>query len=101
MSEIRRISNMVEQILKDVPETRDDDFKLISCLVTRYYPSASNVSLAEMGNSGIYIPSFESIRRSRQKLQVENEDLRGTIPCRQRRKLKEDEYKEYAINGNR
>ena len=42
------------------------------------------------------LPHFESVRRSRAKIQAEIPELSGDRSCRQRRKELEDVYREYA-----
>ena len=44
------------------------------------------------------LPHFESVRRSRAKIQAEIPELAGDRSCRQRRKELEILYRSYALN---
>lgn len=68
------IKENVIYLLRNFPETRDCDLRLTSM----YWKKFDNCSdlLNELYNGNI--THFESIRRMRQKLQMDNEDLRGT-----------------------
>ena len=77
------ISSVVSDMLKQYPKTRDDDFLLILRVWIVQLGNTINddmkkcfrVLLDSYHNKKI--SSFESIRRSRQKLQEENTELRG------------------------
>jgi len=66
----------VKELLEEHPELRDDDNKLIAGI---WYAETEAISLSkfftELAESKLTSP--ESIRRCRQKLQEENEALRG------------------------
>ena len=68
------IKENVIYLLRNFPETRNCDLKLVA----RYWNKFDECSdlLNELYNGNI--THFESIRRMRQKLQMDNEDLRGT-----------------------
>lgn len=98
MNSIKRISNLVKEQLTDCPETRDNDMLL-------YYRVCDKIdSGALMLPFGMVIvnlkqyklPAFETVRRTRQKLQAEYPQLRGTkSTCENRTKL-EGVYRNYA-----
>ena len=98
MAKIITIHQMVESILRQYPGTRDDDRELIQTLYGKYY----GVDFYKPWGSVIKdknLPSFESIRRCRQKLQEQNEDLRGSKKSEEARLNKQEEYLEYAREG--
>jgi hypothetical protein len=98
MAKILTIHQMVERILRDYPGTRDDDRELIKTLYGKYY----GVDYYKPWGAVIKdknLPSFESIRRCRQKLQEQNEDLRGSKKSEEARLAKQEEYLEYARKG--
>ena len=98
MAKILTIHQMVERILRDYPGTRDDDRELIKTLYGKYY----GVDYYKPWGAVIKdknLPSFESIRRCRQKLQEQNEDLRGSKKSEEARLDKQEEYLEYAREG--
>lgn len=70
----KEIKENVTYLLRNFPETRDCDLRLTS-MYWRRFDNCSDV-LNELYNGNI--THFESIRRMRQRLQQDNEDLRGT-----------------------
>lgn len=98
MSRILTIHQMVEAIMKEYPGTRDNDRELIQTLYGKYY----GVDYYKPWGAVIRdrnLPSFESIRRCRQKLQEQNEELRGSKASEEARLNKQEEYLEYAREG--
>lgn len=98
MSRLKTIQQMVEDILRQYPGTRSDDRELIQTLYGKYY----GVDYYKPFGAVIRdrsLPSFESIRRCRQKLQEHNEDLRGNKKSENARLTKQEEYIEYAREG--
>lgn len=76
MGRLKRMQDKVEYILEKHPLTRDDDKMLICAVYSHFY----NVDMREEFGSVMLndkLPSFETIRRCRQKVQEENELLRG------------------------
>ena len=72
---LRNITQMVWFILDRYPETRGNDRELIKVLYDEFYSVWSEPFYMVMNRHDL--PSFESIRRCRQKIQEENEDLRA------------------------
>lgn len=98
MAKIITIHQMVENILKQYPGTRDDDRELIQTLYGKYY----GIDFYKPWGSVIRdknLPSFESIRRCRQRLQEKDESLRGSKESEDARLAKQEEYLEYAREG--
>lgn len=98
MSRLKTLKAEVESILRRYPATRSDDRFLIrvlyqQCYGVHYYDSFGSVIM----NSSL--PSFESIRRCRQKLQEHDESLRGTKDSEDARLAKQEEYIEFAREG--
>ena len=64
MNKQRTVDSKVLSILRECPETRYDDMQLILCYYNRY-------SLEDIVNNykGYGLPCFETIRRSRQRVQ--------------------------------
>ena len=89
------IKENVIYLLKNFPETRDCDLKLVA----RYWNNFDNchvdVSINQIYNG--HVTYFESIRRMRQKLQQDNEDLRGVRYKTRKNKL-EKEVRELIKN---
>lgn len=92
---ILTIHQMVEKILKDYPGTREDDRELIKTLYGKYY----GIDYYQPWGSVIKnknLPSFESIRRCRQKIQEKDESLRGSKKSEDARLDMQEEYLEYV-----
>jgi len=91
-----KLKERVKQLLIKQPLTRDNDNLLIAQIwLDEGVPSESIVFLVKYSKGGF--TSAESIRRSRQKLQYENESLRGeTYNERQR---KGEEVRQTINNG--
>ena len=92
------IHKMVENVLRQYPGTRDNDRELIQTLYGLYY----EIDYYKPWGAVIKdkrLPSFESIRRCRQKLQEQDESLRGSKASEEARLDKQEEYLEYAREG--
>lgn len=92
---ILTIHQMVEKILKEYPGTREDDRELIKTLYGKYY----GIDYYQPWGSVIKnknLPSFESIRRCRQKIQEKDESLRGSKKSEDARLDMQEEYLEYV-----
>ena len=72
MNNQRTVDSKVLSILRECPETRYDDMQLILCYYNRYsYLKVGDLSLDDIVNNykGYGLPCFETIRRSRQRVQ--------------------------------
>ena len=89
------IQQMVENVLRQYPGTREDDRELIQTLYGKYY----GVDFYKPWGAVIRdknLPSFESIRRCRQKVQELREDLRASAEIEQMRLDAQQNFIEYA-----
>ena len=97
-----RVSNMVKQILWDYPETRGNDNLLILKVMeeyANYYGMClDDVSIVSFLNdfAGCEFPGFETIRRSRQKMQETYPELKPNEVVQKFRKEQEQQYREFA-----
>lgn len=98
MSRVREVTPKVLQMLKEHPATRSNDRLLIREIYTKCYGVNPYAPFGEvvMRND---LPSFESIRRARQKVQEYCEDLRAEEPTESIRIAEQEEYLEYAREG--
>ena len=95
MSEdLRNVTQKVWWCLENYPETRSSDRKLIELLYDEFYGVWAAPFYEVLRNNEL--PSFETIRRARQKVQQENEDLRAVDPVEEVRIAKQEEFLEYA-----
>ena len=92
MAKNNELNNLVENILDDHPETRDDDLKLFVWVCYHTHPSLLNETLSKAfwNHDENGLPSFETITRIRRKVQEKNPRLRGTLY--EKRHHKEAEY---------
>lgn len=88
------LTRKVWYCLEKYPETRSSDRKLILYIYSEFYGVYNQAFNRVIENTDL--PSFESIRRCRQKVQEENEDLRAEKPVEDVRIAKQEEYIEYA-----
>ena len=91
---MRNITQMVWWCLENYPCTRNSDRSLILHVYQVFYGVFTTPFYKVMDDTDL--PSFESIRRARQKIQEENEDLRAEKPVDDIRIAKQEEYIEYA-----
>jgi len=95
------IKNEVKQLLIDYPDLRDNKNKLVWIMINNEliksipnldkYNYITIMELLEQGQ--VYVPDFETIRRSWQKIQEENPHLRGKDYLK--RQHKAEEVKQY------
>lgn len=76
---LKKYNEIVEKALREHPETRDDDNKLYVWVLRTVSPEVMN---DPFGKTFYYatekgLPYFETIRRTRQKIQHDNPSLRG------------------------
>lgn len=95
MSRVREVTPNVVEMLKSNPATRSNDRLLIREIYTRCYGVNPYAPFGEvvMRND---LPSFESIRRARQKVQEYCEDLRAEEPIESMRIAEQEDYIEYS-----
>lgn len=99
--DLKQIQQQVEDVLRMDPKARDNDdylYALVCRAQMREKVDTTRISLdAAFKNSiALGLPNYESIRRTRQKAQRDNPELKGTIQNRRRRAALEREYREYA-----
>lgn len=101
MKSLFKMEDVVRDILSWNPNTRDDDFILIYEVYRKINPLVLTLSFGEilLCHNHFGLPSFESIRRSRQKVQQNNPNLRATENTRRVRNKNEDYYKFFNKMG--
>ena len=92
----RRITSLVWYALKHYPETRNSDRKLI-LEIYRMYRVADRPFSEVIEMQGL--PSFETIRRVRQKIQEEYPEMRAVQKVEAERIAKQEEWIEFAREG--
>ena len=91
---MQSITQMVWHCLESYPETRSSDRELILQIYSEFYGVFNQPFFKVLDRNDL--PSFESIRRARQKLQSEWEYLRADDPVEDARIAKQEEFLEYA-----
>lgn len=91
---LNNVTQMVWWLLENYPETRSSDRRLIELLYDEFYGVWDMPFYEVIRNR--QLPSFETIRRCRQKVQEEREDLRAVKEVEDVRIAKQEEYIEYA-----
>ena len=96
--ELVKTNDLVKDILVRFPDTRDSDMYLYYKVVNELNPQAVSMPfgsvllrLDELG-----LPCFETVRRTRQKIQAEHPDLKGSVVVQSLRSVNEEIFKEYA-----
>ena len=97
MTEVEKISKIVEEILNADPLARNDDRYLYCEVVRKIKPHVlfEPFAMVYMDKS---LPSTETVRRSRQKIQEQNKYLRADPDVEAGRMLKEQEFFDFAVN---
>lgn len=98
MSKLKKLSKQVEAIMEEFPLTRADDRLLITTVYIRCYGVRPTAGFSEVMKD-YTLPPFESIRRARQKLQEQREDLRANADIEAIRMKLQEEYIEFAREG--
>lgn len=98
MTRIQNVTPSVRSVLYDFPMAREDDRLLTYLVYVRYYGVRPDASFKEVMKRND-LPSFESIRRARQKIQEMDEDLRGGKMIEKIRMELQREYLDYAQEG--
>lgn len=78
---MKDLTAIVKKVLEEHKEARDSDSKLICWVYSITNPDIMGLSFSKvMWNSAYFdLPSFETIRRTRQKIQHDNPHLRGVM----------------------
>ena len=101
MGSFKKIQDVVEIILTEEPQTRNDDMLLYYLYCTKYgFLTSSTFHKAfedKDYRSNLGISVFETISRCRRKLQAENNKLKGSQETQYHRLEQEKKFEEYAV----
>lgn len=100
MSKCAKVEPIVKKVLEEKPYTREDDFSLVYEVFKEFLPNIDDLSFQDvMTNHKEYgLPYFESVRRTRPKLQNKYPELLPSKEIQEARKLEEVDYKSYALS---
>ena len=95
------LTETVKKILTEKPDARDDDFHLIGYVYKQTNPDIIGMPfrIVMWYHTQYGLPSFETIRRTRQKLQHDYPELRGE--CYEKRINKQTEYIDKFVVGGK
>ena len=105
MNELRNTTDLVKEALKSNPKARNSDNYLYYLICKAKLAAAdmdvSKVSLKDglLRRNEWGLPAFETVRRTRQKIQQHNPELAGTADVEAHRAIREEAFREYARNG--
>lgn len=96
MKDLKDIKEIVREALASRKETRDSDFHLICWVYYKINPDVLSLPFSKVmwNHERFGLPSFETIRRARQKLQHDCPELRGT--SYEKRMEKQMEFIDFA-----
>ena len=101
MSRCAKVEPAVKEILENIPETRSDDFRLLYEVYKKFLPELDTLSFKDvmLYHKELGLPYFESVRRSRPKLQREYPNLLPPEEVQAAREELEEDYRAYALRG--
>ncbi len=98
MDSLKTIEGKVRSILQENEDARNDDMVLYLVLCNLYLNHAGSMPLAEIMTryKELGLPSFESVGRTRRKLQERHPELLGSLRRQKIRAAGEKAYRKYA-----
>jgi hypothetical protein len=98
MSRLKSTKELVKTILEQDEKSRDSDMRLYFEVCNRINPSALDAPFCVviMNLDSLSLPPFESVRRSRQKIQAECPHLSASPEIQTFRAENEESYREFA-----
>ena len=98
MSKLKKTSEIVKQVLQEIPATRNSDDLLYVHVCNRINPEVCNYPFHTVliHRKELKLPPFESVRRTRQKVQQHFPELAASETIEGFRVVREEEYRDYA-----
>lgn len=96
--ELKAVSEIVKSVLTCIPETRNDDDLLYMHVINIQHKGIIGMTVVEFltNRKEWGVSGFETVRRSRQKIQAEYPELSACTSCNEARKGYEAEFREFA-----
>ena len=96
--ELKNTTKLVKYLLETEPKTRDSDNYLYVRVVNKIYPQAISMPFINVmyNLEGLGLPCFETVRRSRAKIQAKHPELKGSPVIQDFRAANEEVFREYA-----
>lgn len=102
MNEIKNTADLVKQVLILNPKARNSD-NYLYYVVCKVKLSGQGIDIDSLSfKDGLLqrneygLPNFETVRRTRQKLQHENPDLASDSHVKEQREILEESFREFA-----
>lgn len=102
MEQLKTTAELVKAILESNKKARNSDNYLYYCVI-RIIGNRNGVDIEKMSVPNFFLhmkeynmPAFETVRRTRQKVQHDNPELSGCTEVEVRRMLNEEVYRDYA-----
>ena len=98
MDNLKTVEGKVKAILQKNEDARNDDMVLYLALCNLYLADAGNMPLAQIltNYKELGLPSFESVGRTRRKLQEKYPELLGSVRMQKIRAKGEKAYRRYS-----
>ena len=98
MDSLKTIEGKVRAVLQENEDARNDDMVLYLALCNLYLKDAGAMPLAQilLNHKELGLPSFESVGRTRRKLQEKYPELLGSVRMQKIRAKGEKAYRRYA-----
>ena len=106
MGEIRKVAKDVELFLAVDKKARNSDDYLYSLICQKKLMDqnidANKIAFADVmkNRKTLGLPPYETVRRTRQKIQQHHPELRANADVQAMREVKEEEFKNYARSIN-
>lgn len=103
MNHLKKIEDRVNSILKTNVDARSDDMMLYLLVCNSFYSNENSVGkmpfeVVMKNYKELELPHFESVRRTRAKIQSEHPELACTPECRKARKRMQHLYSNYVMS---
>lgn len=102
MDNLKSLTKLVKSILEKEPDTRSSDNRLYYAVCAKI-GAENGVDINKMSMPHFLLhlkdygmPAFESVRRTRQKIQADNRELAADRDVEAQRELNEEKYRDYA-----
>lgn len=98
VEKLKDIEKEVQLILKNKPQTREDDFLLYAEIIKRYNPKLLELPAMKflISHNAYNVPNIKSVERARRKVQEKHPELASERAKRKRAKA-EQTYFEYGV----
>ena len=102
MNHLKKIEDRVISILKTNVDARSDDMMLYLLVCNSFYSNENSVGkmpfeVVMKNYKELELPHFESVRRTRAKIQSEHPELACSPECRKARKRMQHLYSNYVM----